>query len=405
MRPPILPLLLLALLVAACPKEPAASNASSASEPEGRAGSGAVFEPTAMLDQGTKGLVVVDGFPKRPMYWDFDRVAYGTRVAHTFKLRNEEGRDVTILDVLPSCGCTQARVQYVGANGELESGVRGGDKVLTIPAGAAFELVCELDTTTQIERMNVDKLAQVRVRTDAPRAPYLTFELHIVVERTFRAVPATLEFGEVAQNGGAAKRTDLSTENPVDLSRIVSIAKVEGPFTATVDPTDVQGRMVWIVVAECRKGLPLGPVRGKVVLNTMSADGTTPGAPFEVPVTAQIVPDVVAHPAAFAFGTFQRDAMKSVSIDLDALVPGDRVGFLGADVRGTGADKLAFTREPVEPQTTGPVPHDAKSAPRWKLTLRTTSDFPLGPFSGTVEIATDHPRVPRIVVPYQGVAK
>ena len=59
------------------------------------------------------GLVVVDGFPKRPMYWDFDRVAYGTRVAHTFKLRNEEGRDVTILDVLPSCGCTQARVQFI----------------------------------------------------------------------------------------------------------------------------------------------------------------------------------------------------------------------------------------------------------------------------------------------------
>lgn len=393
--------LLAALLLTACPKDPGAPGDPTSSP----SSTGSTFDATAMLDPGTKGLVVVDGFPKRPTYWDFDRVPYGARVSHTFKVRNEEGRDVTVLDVLPSCGCTQARVQYVDAKGELVGGTRGGDKVLTIPAGTTFELVCELDTTTQIERMNVDKLAQVRVRTDAPRAAYLTFELHVIVERTFRSVPGTIELGEIPQSAGKAKRADVSTESAEDTSRVVSITSVEGPFVATVDPSDFQGRAFWIVVAESQKGLPLGPVRGKLVLATTRADGKTPGAPFEIPVTGQVVPDVVAHPAAFAFGTFQRDALKELSIDVDALVPGERIAFLGAEAKGTGADKLAFDRTPIEPGAAEPLARDAANAPKWKITLKTTSDFPLGPFSGTLEIKTDHPRVPKIVVPYQGVAK
>ncbi|MBK7876716.1 MAG: DUF1573 domain-containing protein [Planctomycetes bacterium] len=401
MRPHLAPLVLTALLVSACSKSPEAPGGSTHAAGE----SDRTFDAAAMLDPGTKGLVVIDGFPKRPTYWDFDRVAYGARVTHAFRMRNEEGREVTILDLLPSCGCTQASVRYTNAKGEVESGVRGGEKVLTIPKDATFEVVCELDTTTSIERMNVDKLAQVRMRTDAPRAPYITFELHVIVERAFRSVPAVIDLGEIPQSAGKARRADVSTESVEDTSRVVSIASVEGPFVATIDPTDLQGRAFWIVVAEAQKGLPLGPVRGKLVLATTRADGTTPGAPFELPITGQVVPDVVAHPALFAFGAFERDALKEVSIDLDALVPGERIAFLGAEAKGTGANKLAFDRMPIEPGAPEALAHDAANAPKWKITLKTTSDFPLGPFSGTLEIKTDHPRVPSIVVPFQGVAK
>ncbi|MBI5364876.1 MAG: hypothetical protein HZA53_16990 [Planctomycetes bacterium] len=41
--------------------------------------------------------------------------------------------------------------------------------MLVAPAAATFDLVVDLDTTTQIERMNIDKLAEVWMRSDAPR--------------------------------------------------------------------------------------------------------------------------------------------------------------------------------------------------------------------------------------------
>lgn len=363
-----------------------------------------VFDAGAMLDPGTKGLVIVGGNERRPTYWDFDRVAYGAQLQHTFRIRNDEGRDVAILDLLPSCGCAQARVQYVDANGATVVGVRGGEPVLVVPVNATFELVVDLDTTTQIERMNLDKLVQVRMRSDAPRAPYLTFELHLVVERTFRAVPSPIEFGEIAQSTGKSMRSDVSPESRGDGARITGVELVEGPFTATVDPTQQGDVLYWIVVAQAKQGQPLGPALGKVRLSTAQSDGK-PGAPFEIALRGQIVPDVVAHPALFAFGAFERDATKEVTIDVDALAPGDDFTFLSAEAQGTGADKLAFERVPIEPGITGPSAHAARPAPKWRITLRTTSDFPLGPFSGTLLVKTDHPRVPELRVPYHGVAR
>ncbi|MBI5364879.1 MAG: hypothetical protein HZA53_17005 [Planctomycetes bacterium] len=395
-RPAFFAILLLVLAACDGGSAPAPSAATQASD--------RVFDAGAMLDPGTKGLVIVGGNAQRPTYWDFDRVPYGAQLHHTFQVRNDEGRDVAILDLLPSCGCAQARVQYVDANGATVAGVRGAEPVLVVPAAASFELVVDIDTTTQIERLNLDKLAQVRMRSDAPRAPYLTFELHLVVERTFRAVPSGLEFGEIAQSAGKSMRSDVSPETRGDGARITGVELVEGPFTATVDPTQQGDVLYWIVVAEAKKGLPLGPALGKVRLATVQSDGQ-PGAPFELPLRGQIVPDVVAHPALFAFGAFERDATKAVTIDVDALAEGDAFTFLSAEAQGVGADKLGFERVPIEPGVTGPPAHAAKPAPKWRITLRTSSDFPLGPFSGPLLVKTDHPRVPELRVPYHGVAK
>lgn len=352
---------------------------------------------TGLLHPGTKDFVVKNPFGGRPTFFDFQEVAYGTLARHTFQIENELDHPVTVLDALPSCGCLRSTLRYVDAQGNTVQSTPGSESVLTIPAKTRFDLVCEVDTTF-IEAMNIDKLVQVRLRTDAPSIPFLSFELHLLVTRPFRAVPAIVELGEIAEHGGKSSRSDVSSEYPGTNAAITGVARVDGPFEASVaTTTSVGGETYWMVHVSSVRGTPVGPVDGKIVLSTTDADGK-PGAPFEIPVHGRVVPDVVAHPGLFAFGGFPSGERRSCKVSLDAVAEGERFAFLGAQLDGIGADKIELKREPVGADESG-------KARAWTIELVTHTDFPYGAFSGTVTIDTDHPLVPKVRVPYTGNAQ
>jgi hypothetical protein len=382
------------LLGGACSHD--ASSAPPSSSTKTSTGS-ADFDASAMIDPGTKGLVVTNAAGRRATFYDFDRIAYGTRPVHVFLMRNDEGRDVAILDLLPSCGCTRATVRYTDAKGEVHVGAHSGSPALVVPAGAAFELECAIDTTVEVQP-NMDKLAQVRMRTDSSLVPYLTFELHMIVERTFRAVPAVLDLGRIPQGGGKSARTDVSTAVKGATARVVGLGGLDGPFTASVDASELGGERFWVVIVNAPSNLPLGPVRGALHLDTTGNDGTGKGGPLEIPVTGTVVQDIAPEPSMFAFGAFSVGEPKQAAIELTALVPGERFAFLGAEVRGTNADKLKLERTPHEPDEQG-------RATQWTIALTAPSDVAFGAFSGTVDIKTDHPRMPVVRVAYGGNAK
>lgn len=359
--------------------------------------SGGANEIAGLLHPGTKGLVVQNPLGNRPTFFDFGRVSYGTQARHVFQILNEEARDITILDALPSCGCLRPIVQYKNAQGELVIGMRNSETVLTIPAGTTFELICEIDTTF-VEQMNLDKLVQVRLRTDSTVVPFIAFELHIVVERPFRAVPNILELGEIAQSAGKTAHSDVSPESPTQQQRIQRVAKVEGPFEASCDATNVNGVSYWLVNVSTRPGLALGPVHGKLLLATTGADGTGEGEPFEIPIHGTVVLDVTPHPGLFAFGSFPTGKQKSCSITLDAVAAGERFAFLGAELKGTGAERIRLVRTPKDADEQG-------RASSWTIELTAMTDFPFGAFGGSVEVRTDHPHAPLVRIPYTGNAQ
>lgn len=356
-----------------------------------------VFDAKAMLNPGTKGLVVTNPFGNRPTYFSFEKVPYGANPKHSFFVRNDEGRDVTLLDVAPSCGCIEAIVRYTDAKGEVHAGARAGSPVLVVPAGATFELACSIDTTVEVQP-NLQKLVLVRVRSDSPSVPYMTFELNLIVERTFRAVPGVLDLGRIAQSAGKSARTDVSTALKGVQAKILGLDAIEGPFTATVDASEMGDEPFWIVVATAPPNLPLGPVRGALRLSTSGEDGTGTGNAFEIPVTGTVVQDLVAEPSALAFGSYPVGTAKRAEIVLGTLVPGERFAFLGAEVEGDHVRKLALERTPRDPDEKG-------RAQSWSIALVAPSDLPFGQFAGVVTIKTDHPRVPSFRVPYSGNAK
>jgi hypothetical protein len=345
-----------------------------------------------------QGLVIENPVGNRRTFFDFGDVAFGREIKHVFQIRNADLDPVTIHDILPSCGCTVARITYEDAGGkEVMGSIAPGERVITLPPGVLAHLTLSVDTT-HVETMNRDKLTQVRVRSDSKNTPYLTLEMHLVVRRSFRSVPDRIELSESPRSAGKSGRADITVEEAKSQAQIRGIASIEGPFDATVDPTTVSGVEVWILVATPKPDLPLGPARGRVTLATTRDDGTGEGPPFSVSLSAQITEDVVLHPAVLTLKRPKPDEALSARTELEALIPGQRVKVLGTKVEGLGAEALHVELAPTDPDVHG-------RASLWEIRLRAAPDTQVPTFAGHLTIELDHPRVPKLEVRYSGTSR
>jgi hypothetical protein len=351
--------------------------------------------------EATGGLVVVNPVGNRPTFFDFGKVSFGSPTLHVFQLRNDDAAPVVVHDLIASCGCTTPRISYRTPAGEIVAGNPvSRDKVITIPPGVVADVAVAVDTT-RVEVMNRDKLAQVRMRSDSKTTPYLTFEVHLLVERVMRAVPAEIELGQVPQSVGKTGRSDLTVDVPGTRAQVLGIESVEGPFTASVDATQVNGVTVWVLVANAKPDQPVGPVSGRVVLSVSGEDGTGKGPPFQVMVRAQIAPDVVVRPPVLLLGSTERGKVGKVQGELVALIPGERLHVLSTTIATepeSVAAQLAVVATPIEPADDG-------SAEKWTIVLSTSDALAEPAFSGTLTIRLDHPRVPEIRVPFSGARR
>jgi hypothetical protein len=350
--------------------------------------------PDPLAPSGTSsGLAILDANEKRPNFWDFGDVTYGTQLRHTFRLENRESEAVTVQDLVSSCGCTVPSISYKTADGQLVSGrVAGDGPVIVLPPKSVAEMRVEIDTS-HVELMNADKLAQVSLRCNAKHSPYMRFELHLLVERIFRSVPAVAEFGEVAQGYGKDLRCDLSTELAHCPARVLGIERVEGPFTATVDATQIQGQDCWILLVSAAPGSRLGPQSGSVVLKTTKMDGSGEGPPFSVSIRAQIVPDVVLRPAILHFA-----GKNSIEAVLDALGPGHKLRIVKSELSGDAASALEEQHEAISPDKEG-------RAAQWKIVLNAKSTLPREGCKGQLVLSFDDPKFPELLVPWSAAAR
>ncbi len=349
-------------------------------------------ESTAKAPAG-QGLVIKNGHPQRPYFYDFGAVPYGSRAEHTFEIENTDPVPVVIEDMKPSCGCVTPRISYTAADGRVVEGSLDGDgAVITIPPGALARISMRIDTT-RVQKMNTDKLEQVRLRSDSAVTPYLTLEMHLVVERLFRSVPASLDLGLVPQSHGKGARADLSTEVAGSPARILGVDSVEGPIVAQVDATEHGSEPYWILTLDVKPGQPLGTLKGKVMLETTGADGSGRGFAHEVPVIGQIVPDVVLDPGVLVFRTAEPGSLPRAEAKLLALVPGEKLLVRGAELTGTDSEHVRVQATPVGADDNG-------RAMEWNVVVEALEPLRERAFQGSLEIVTDHARVPSVRAPY-----
>lgn len=336
------------------------------------------------------GLVFENADAARPYFHDFGDRLWGERIEHTYRLVNREGRTIVLQDLLPDCGCTQPQAAVVLADGSrVEGGFETRSMGLAIPDGATLEVRIALDTT-RVERPNQHKLAQVRMRCDSDVTPYLTFELHVLVKRAFRAAPTEGVLKDVPQSAGKSVRLDVTTEIAGDGSRIRGIELVEGPFHAELTETTAGSENLWVLIVSADPGSNLGPHSGKVVLGTTTDDGTGVGQNFEVLVRAIVVEDCVIDPRVLSIS---REAGANVRASVIALVPGAKVGVRGVRFEGGASTILRADHEADAPDADG-------RASRWRLVIRAEGELPREAFSGRFIVELDDPSLPFIEVPY-----
>ncbi len=355
-------------------------------------------QAAAVPKAGEGGLVVTNPESDRPYYFDFQHAVYGERLRHVFVLHNAEGRPLTIKDMLASCGCTQPRTSYVDSTGaRVEGAHERGKEVITVPKDTDVEVSVELDTTL-VHTMNMDKLETVRIRTDSAANPYVNLEIHVVVVRAFRAVPAKVELFDTPQTAGKSARTDITTDVAGNKSRIQKIVSIEGTFTAELQEAQVAGETDWILTVTAPPGLPLGPAKGSVTMTTTNADGKGDGATFTVPILAQIVTDVVIDPLSLAKNDVDGQSGATLDAQVKALVPGARVRVLAVALEGERSSVLRVESTPISPDAEG-------RAERHALKLIVPPGTPPGVYSGKISVAIDAELQHTVTVPYSVTVK
>jgi hypothetical protein len=334
---------------------------------------------------------------ERSNFHDFGRVPLGEIVTHVFVLENTDRVPVTISHIAPSCGCTTPSVRTQGPDGTwIQGQMQNPDGILRIASGARAELELRIDTRA-VQKNNADKHVSVRVVTDSLTRPYLTLEAHIIAETPLQATPTTLDFGQLAAGAGGSARVELL---PVGESGLVPAAITSAPpgISARIERGQTAPRETWVVVAELLPPLQPGAIHTRIELELVPrAELGLVGVPrpdvpaarrFELPVHAQIVPDLGLEPVQLAL-VGERGKAASGSSTLRTRLPGHRVLATRVQLNGPLSEHLSATLEAEAPDAAG-------RAASWIVRLEASPDFPTGFAAGKGSIEIDDAQYPRV---------
>lgn len=334
---------------------------------------------------------------ERSNFHDFGRVPLGEIVSHVFVLENTDRVPVAIQKITPTCGCTTPSVRTQAPDGSwIQGQMQNPEGVLRLAPGARAELELRVDTRA-VGKNNIDKHVTVRVITDSLTAPYLVLEAHIIAESPLQATPTTLDFGRIAAGAGGSARVELL---PVGATGLVPAVIASAPpgISARLEPGETAPRETWVLVAELLPPLQPGAIHTRIELELVpraelgTAGPARPDAPparrFEVPLHAQIVPDLGLEPVQLAI-VGQRGSAASGSSTLHTRLPGHRVRATRVEIQGALAAHLTASLEPESPDAAG-------RAASWIVRLEAAPDFPTGFATGKGSIELEDAQYPRV---------
>jgi hypothetical protein len=336
------------------------------------------------------GLEIVDAEQAdAPQEVDLGRLSIGEIAKRTVRLRNSSASPITIRDVQAGCTCTRSTVAYVDpANGER---VRGDPErkghLLSVPAGVVAELELTVDTSLAVAR-NQTKLVIVRMTTDSPATPFVTFNVHVFVSSPFRPAPAVIDLRNVAQHGGGVGEIGLAPDG-TEGQRITRLLECPPELDAEVAPQRVGGVDLWIVRARVRPPVPLGYREHVLKLGTTGPDGQGEGPPLEVKVRATGVGDAVIDPPLVVLQRTDPNEPPKASARLVSRLAGQDLRVVAARAEGIEPGRIDVRFEPLQPNAQG-------RAPTWELALSAHEDLGSAPLSGVLVVETDDEQLPRV---------
>jgi hypothetical protein len=330
----------------------------------------------------------------RNYYHDFGDVPDGDVVEHVYRLQNVEEVPVTIVRIIPSCGCSVPTVSYLSDTGERVRGTNdpaGKEKVIEIPPGVTADLSLRIDTR-EIRLKNADKLVFMNLETDARDGLYLKLEAHIRVLKPFFLTPNGIQLNKIPRSGGGRGSFEIA-QAPGFAHRIAGVAELPEDVTVEITRTGLEPREVWSVVGELLPPLELGRQTRYVTLDTVDEQGN-PYRPLRFGITGLVTEDVIADPARIVFACDKDERTPTSSeVRVFSLLQGHRLKVTAAELPPEHSDLLALAYSTQELDASG------KSS-EWTLTLATRPPLEGEILRGSAHLKFDDPQVESLEIPY-----
>ncbi len=299
---------------------------------------------------------------------EFDIVAKGESVHHSFEIRNEGDAPLQITDVKPACGCTIAKFDRNIAPGEIG----------------------KIDVTLKTDNFAGPISKSIAVLTNDLENPKLQLVVKAHVKPYIQIWPGYARYNYVQGEGLQPIRQLVWAEDGSD----INIVSAKGPnkhFTvsyreATEEERDARnsGRQ-WMVSIELSPETPVGPLRKHVVVE-LDHDKQKSA---KIPISGFVRPRQHITPETMNFGklptlpfrrTFNFSNFISDPIELTSVE----------------TDHEAITAE-IKPSAV-----EAEQGYRFKVVLIIGPDMPKGEFDSTIKIHTSDAQNPVVELPIKG---
>ncbi len=318
-----------------------------------------------------------------PFYHSFGKLPYGKVFSHTFELRNVEDRAITIKRTEPACSCSRVKSIHALKGANLEDGVVVGDlsqkdNILRVEPGQAFSV--EILVDTKRVPPNAQKLVVVRMCTDSPIEPYLTFELNFLPEKHFELASPSLRLGDIPLGGGVGNTLQIYSRVAINDARLIDVfSTTEGLEAELVLIPGFQANWNLSVTAVGQE--VRGPLRGNVILRTTDGHGQGDAGRLEIPVEGRVVPAVMMYPSNLSFGRIAIGKGSSLHAGVQGLAPGHKIEILAAHLSGASAEHLSVELERIATDSFGKSAridvhvHCAETAPPGAIDAKLTLDL------------------------------
>jgi hypothetical protein len=279
-------------------------------------------------------------------------------VVHYFRFTNTTNQTLTLGQPRVSCGCVSASVSQA-----------------TVAPGQTAAVIAQMNTN-RAGPAGVLKAVTVYVPFLSPSPTEVSLRVQAVIRDDLILSPDTIALGTVRKGQGAAGATKVTFTT--DPNWQVTEATSSGAFVKAEAKLESRtgGMVTYVVTAALDKDCPAGYWIADITLKTSNPAVAT----IRIPVTVTVSPPVTVSPSALEFGDMPLGTPGEKRVVIQSGTP-----FRILEVKG--ADEQVVVK--VENPDARPVHVVTVSA----------SPRILGGFDRTIEVLTDNPDQPRVVIP------
>jgi hypothetical protein len=344
----------------------------------------------------------------------FGELLEGATASKVFRLKSSGENPLVIERVKPSCGCTAAEVQIVGADGTKALYELGQP----IPVGSTCELEVSINTTNRRGPF----ASSVSIYSNDPASP-LRLQLGADVKAVLDVEPMNLDFGTITSGDTKEGTFTISSSVLEPFQLTLDESRVVEPLTATlkpVDPDEAGRSRSWELAVKLGPSTPEGmrryPLRVLSDVPQPDAHAHAEGAPEPTPpaapavrelnctVSANVTGLVVATPNFISLGVVRPGEVVERSVKIETLDPEFTLPA-APTYRLTSLTGGEFTYAEAFTVLIAPTPGAEGKSLDVTLRLEGMPEEANVSFGGMVQIDVGHPTKPEINVRFSGLAR